>query len=96
MKLSAIHSDRIQAFDGLEESLAHVGGRDTAVHLITQAKALATAIVELASDDADGGRLSHAIDSVRAALEALNTADDIGFAKRRRIQREQNTPPEQK
>jgi hypothetical protein len=93
MKLSAIHSDHIEAFDGLEESLSEIHGRDTAVDLVARAKALAKMIVEFALDDADPGRLTHSIDCVRAALEGLNAADDIGFAKRRRIQKETPVAP---
>ena len=89
MKLSLAHEIRIEAFDGLIDALGDHMGVDAAIGLVKNAKNLALQIIDAAEDDADGGRLTSAIDSIRAALEAFNAAIDIKVAKKLKIEREE-------
>lgn len=85
MKISQFHEDRIEAFVGMRNSLLDYAGEQQVDAIIGQAQTLARNLISAAEDDADQGRLTHAIDCVRAAIEGLNAATDIGHAKKRRL-----------
>ena len=88
MKLSQYHEDRIEAFDGLHHSLSEIMPGAEIDALLQRLKEVARLLIEAAPDDADPGRLTHAIDCLRASVEGLNAATDIGYAKKRRLVRE--------
>lgn len=89
MKLSQFHEDRIEAFDGLTHPLGEFMNANAAVELIEALKTAARLIVAGADADADQGRLTHAIDCLRASIEGLNAAVDIGHAKKRRLAKDE-------
>ena len=85
MKLSDIHADRIAAMGSLANDLGDVLSNDTAVALADKAQELARFLIDAAPDNADPGRLTHAIDSLRESLSALSAAIGIGHAKAKRM-----------
>jgi hypothetical protein len=89
MKLSNAHAIRIASLAGLQASLADTMGDSSATAVIATLQKIATQLVQTASDDADPGRLTHAIDCLRGALEGYNHANDLHLAKKRRLQQEE-------
>lgn len=85
MKLSDMHADRISALGGVESLLADVYGTDSAQFVVQKAQELAILLIRLAPETDDPGRLTHAIDCIRTALDAAVAASDIGSAKKRRL-----------
>lgn len=93
MKLSDAHADRIEALSGLQSLLADTMGEETATVVIETTQKLARMLIETAAETDDPGRLTAAIDSLRAALEATIQATDVGNAKKRRLNRDGSAQP---
>lgn len=88
MKISDMHADRIDALVGLEGALAQLlGNQHDALSMIINVQVLARELVKAAPEGSDPGRLTHAIDCLRAALEALVQSADLQNAKKRRLER---------
>lgn len=88
MKIGDFLADRIEALDGLHAALVETFGVEKAVDFLSAAKKLAQMLVENADDGADVGRLAHGIDCLREVMDTACSAEDIGNAKRRRIQKQ--------
>jgi hypothetical protein len=90
MKLSDQHGDRIDSIKWFAEELEEHAKEETArgdVRVLLELAAnLASGIVLFAADDADGGRITSAIDHVRHAIEDLISAHHISKAKANRIE----------
>ena len=85
MKLGPIHADRIEALSYYQHALEKVMKPEDAYALITKLQECARTIVDAAPEDADPGRITHAIDKLRGALDSLSGAVDIGLSKNKRI-----------
>jgi hypothetical protein len=90
MKLSNAHAIRIEALAALEASLADTMGDDSARAVIATLQKVAYQLIAAAPDDADPGRLTHAIDCLRGAVEGYNHANDLHLAKKRRMQEQES------
>lgn len=88
MKISDMHADRIDAMVGLDGALTRLLGSEyEALLMISGVQELARDLVTAAPEGSDPGRLTHAIDCLRAALEALVQSADLQNAKKRRLER---------
>jgi hypothetical protein len=92
MKIVDFLADRIDALDGVQSALTETFGSVKALDFFSAAKKLAEMLVENANDGADVGRLAHGIDCLREVMESACAAEDIGRAKRRRIQKQKDAP----